>query len=241
MENLVACGSMTPWYWRRVELFDGLAQKARGELLARAEVLEIKKGRHIFRARDSATHAYLIQTGMAKMYHLAREGQVTVFWFAFPGDIMGPGVFNGSDHHDIHAQAVANSTLMVVKRSDVDELMLTFPAFAMNLVRLHAARLRLVREMLVDLHCLRSEVRLARLLLRLAQNWGQFAPRGVSLPMRIPHQELANMIGACRQTVNSSLRKFERDGLVAMIGGTMTLLNPDQLILAAGLLSDSPA
>lgn len=234
MELSVGTREGTPWYWSRTDVFSGLARQARGEFLGRAEMVEFKKGRHIFRSGDRATHAFLVQSGMVRVYDLAPEGQITVFWFAVAGDIMSPGTFNGVEDHGVNAQAVTNSTAFAIKRSDLEELMLAYPGLAINFVKYIGARLRLVSEMIVDSHCLRSEVRLARLLMRLAEKLGQVGPKGVQLPLRISHQELADMIGACRQTVNTNLRRFEREGLILMDGRSITISDGDRLLQEAG-------
>lgn len=225
----------TPWYWNRIGLFDGAAKSARGEFLTRSEVLEFKKDRHIFRARDRATHAYFLHRGMAKIYDLSPNDQMTLFWFALPGEIIGPGAFNGAEYHAVNAQAICDTTVLALKKAEVEDLLLTHPTVAVNLIKVLGAGLRLLSELLVDSRSLRTEVRLARALLRLAQNCGQQSLKGVTLQVKIPHQELANMIGSCRQTVNAILRDFESNELISVDRRSITITNATSLLSYAGL------
>lgn len=227
-----------PWYWNHSDLFAGVDQRARGDFLAASECLEFKRGRHIFRARDPAAYAYFLQRGIVKIYDLTATGSVTLFWFCIPGDILGPGAITGTEEQAVYAQVVSDATVLAIKRADLEQVLSANPQLALNMVRLVGSRLRLVSEMMVDSQCLRAEERLARLLLRLAQNWGVLAPTGVQLPIHIPHQELANMIGSCRQTVNTILREFQSAGLLTVERRTITLTDTTSLQVRAAL--DSP-
>jgi len=214
-----------PWYWDRIDLFAGVDPRARGDFLALAEGLQFKKGRHIFRAQDKATHAYFLQSGAVKVYDLNPNGLVTLFWFCLPGDLLGPGAITGTQFQGVNAQVVADATVLAIRRTDLEEVLCANPRLALNLIRVVGSRLRLVSEMMIDAQAFRAEQRLARLLLRLARNWGLLSQSGIELPLKLPHHELANMVGSCRQTVNTLLRQFQVDGLIAVDKRTITLAN----------------
>ena len=125
--------------------------------------------------------------------------------------------------------------MLAIKKSEVEDLLLTHPTLAVNLVKVVGAALRLVSELLVDSRSQRTEVRLARALLRLAQNCGEQSLKGVALQVKIPHQELANMIGCCRQTVNAILRDFESNGLISIDRRSITVTDVTGLLSFAGL------
>lgn len=230
-----------PWYWDRIDLFAGVEQRARGDFLALTECLAFKKGRHIFRAREQATHAYFLQSGTAKVYDLNPNGLVTLFWFCLPGDVLGPGAITGTREQGVNAQVVTDATVLAIKRCDLEDVLCANPRLALNLIRIVGQRLRLVSEMMVDGQGLRAEQRLARLLLRLAQNWGVMSSTGIQLPVHVPHHELANMVGSCRQTVNMLLRQFQSDGLVAVDHRTMTLIDVSGLQALATIGDEQPA
>jgi len=72
-------------------------------------------------------------------------------------------------------------------------------------------------------------VRLSRALLRLAYNWGVQREAGVVLRIKITNEELANMIGASRQTVNEALRDFCASGLIDIRRRVITIPDPERL------------
>lgn len=227
-----------PWYWDRFNLFEGADPAARGEFFARTECLQVRRGRHLFRATDPATRAYFVHSGTIKIYHLSPDGMVTVFWFCSEGDVLGPGAVAGTSLQYVNAQAIEDTTVFAIRRKDFEDVLRMHPQLALNMIKMVGSRLRLASEMMIDRAYLRSEERLARLLLRLAQHWGSPSLAGIELRLRISHQELANMIGSCRQTVNTILHRLERDGSLSIDGRVITICGPGKLMALARLDSE---
>ena len=98
-----------------------------------------------------------------------------------------------------------------------------------NVVRLMGGRLRLACDSLVDFRTARSDQRIARALLRLAINCGERIDEGVRLNAPVTHQDIADMVGSCRQTVNEILHQFEKRGWIAFGGRTIVLRAPELL------------
>lgn len=84
-----------------------------------------------------------------------------------------------------------------------------------------AARLRLACDAVTDKMTQRTPARLARILLRLAMHWGEPTGEEIRFRVRTTNQELANMMGACRQTVNRTLSEFAACGLIRFEGRTL--------------------
>lgn len=218
-----------PWYWNRTNWFDGTPPVVRSAFLDLAERREYRRGAHIFRATDPANRIYFLERGMVKIYHLASQGEVTIFWFCAPGDIFGAGGIAGSLEQSVYGQAVEQSVVYVVTRSDFERLLHEHPQLGVNALRLMAARLRLACDAVTDKMTQRTGARLARILLRLARHWGEPAGQEVRFRVRITHQELANMMGACRQTVNRTLGEFVNEGLIRFEGRTLIVTKPRAL------------
>lgn len=222
-------GGSAPWYWNKVNLFDEASAEARQAFFLRAERHEYRRGQHVFRANDPATRVFYLESGMVKIYHLSPQGALTIFWFCVPGDLFGAGGITGSFEQSVYGQAEERSTVFTIPRQAFEEVLKAHPQLAINVIRLMGARLRLACDAMTDKVSLKTDVRLARLLLRLAQNWGHPGPSGIELQVKITHQELSNMIGACRQTVNRTLREFQRLGWIHIADRLITMTRPEQL------------
>ena len=208
----IALSTPTPWYWDKVNLFDQVPDDGRQAFLQRSERREFRRGEHIFRAPDRATRVYFLESGLVKIYTLSPRGAVTIFWFCVPGDLFGAGGISGAAQQSVYAQTSERSTIFSLSRAGFEQIVQEYPRLGLNVIRLLSARLRLACDAMTDTGSQLSEARLARVLLRLAQNWGEETREGLRFRVQVSHQELGNMIGATRQTVNRGLRNFVRHG-----------------------------
>lgn len=217
---------INPWYWNKINLFDHVSPEGRQAFLQRAERRDYRRGEHVFRASDVANRVFFLESGLIRIYHLAPSGSVTIFWFCVPGDLFGAGGLAGALEQSVSGQAVDRSVVFSMSRTAFEEVLQAHPRIALNVIKLLSARLRLACDSMADKASQKVETRLARMLLRLAQNWGDVSGSGVRFRVNISHQELANMIGASRQTVNKALREYARAGWLAQEGRTLVLRDP---------------
>ncbi|MFG1478351.1 Crp/Fnr family transcriptional regulator [Xanthobacter sp. V4C-4] len=215
-----------PWYWERFDLFAGLPPEARALVEQLCERRVYRRGESVFAADDPASHVFWLDSGLVKIFHLSTQGEVTIFWFCMPGDWFGAGGISGAPEQAVFGQAVERSVVHVLRRADFERALLAFPQLALKMIRQVSGRLRLACDALVEKTARQADVRLAGILLRLARNCGE--PRGDEIPfrVRITQQDLADMVGACRQTVNRTLNDFAQHGLLRFEGRRLVLTDP---------------
>lgn len=215
-----------PWYWKPFDLFAGAPREARALMERSSELRVYERGEGIFSADDPARHVFLLDSGLVKIFHLSTQGEVIIFWFCMPGDWFGAGGISGAEEQAVYGQAVERSTVRVLARADFEQLLLAHPRLALNMIRQVSARLRIACDTLVEKTVQQTDARLAGILLRLGRNCGE--PRGNEVPFRvsITQQELADMVGACRQTVNRILNRFQAVGLLRFEGRRLVLMDP---------------
>ena len=71
--------------------------------------------------------------------------------------------------------------------------------------------------------------RLASLLLNLEKNFGERVDGGIRLTLRLTNQEMANMIGTTRETVNRMLNRFWDEKLIDMRTANVVITEHDKL------------
>lgn len=185
-------------------------------MLASSERRELRRGQTIFSAEDSANYVFFLELGTVKIYHLGSQGEVTIFWFCVPGDVFGAGGISGAQRQSVYGQATERTVVYALPRPAFESILLAHPRLALNVLKLVGGRLRLACDAVTDNATRRTDARLARVLLRLGQQWG--APTGQQLRFgaSITNQELGNMVGASRQTVNRIMMEFVRRGWIAV-------------------------
>lgn len=188
----------------------------------------------IFQHGDLATSVYVVCHGKLKLSLNSRRGRCVVFRFAVAGDVLGfSAVLNQTDH-EFRAETLEPSILVNVPRKEFLQLLQTSPevnSFATQaLARDHEAMLRGIRRLGLSASV---RERLAQLLLICLE-----FPRGDCLPMSIrmnwTNGELAEMVNSSRETVNRTMREFEREELITRRGSLLVIRNQARLNLLAG-------
>jgi CRP-like cAMP-binding protein len=90
-------------------------------------------------------------------------------------------------------------------------------------------RFRETSEHLEDTLFREAPSRLARCLLRLSQAFGKMVEDGTLLDIKLSQQQLGNYVGVSRETVNKHLGEWQRDGLITVTSGVITLRNKPAL------------
>jgi CRP-like cAMP-binding protein len=216
----------TPWYWAPNSFFGGTPPELQPSVLAQSKRLKIRRGASVFSAADPADYVYFLEQGLVKIYHLANTGEVTIFWFCTEGELFGPGGITGAEEQDVYAQAASASVIYAIARPLYEQLLFAHPVLGLNVIKLMGARLRVACEALTDKITQRAEARVARILLRLARNWGIRNEQEIRFGVTVTQQEIANMAGTCRQTSNTIFKAFERQGLIRFEGRTLIICQP---------------
>jgi CRP/FNR family cyclic AMP-dependent transcriptional regulator len=145
------------------------------------------------------------------------DGREVAFRIFGPGEMVGElGVLDGS-HRSADLTVLRDSVLLGLGRHALQNLLTTRPSMAFGVIRFLCQRLRETSEQLEVLALQRVEVRLARLLLRLAH--AAASVRGeVELTLEMSQAETAALIGASRPKVNHAFAELEARGAIRRAG-----------------------
>jgi CRP/FNR family transcriptional regulator, cyclic AMP receptor protein len=169
----------------------------------------------IFSQGDAATDVLYLQTGAVKLSVLSRTGKEAVVAVLGPGDFFGEGCLAGQPRRIATASAMSASTVLIVEKPQMLEMLHTQTALAERFLAHMLARNIRVEEDLVDHLFNSSEKRLARVLLLLAR-YGKD-----DQPLRIPKMSqgtLAEIVGTTRSRVNFFMNKFRDLGFIEYNG-----------------------
>jgi CRP/FNR family transcriptional regulator, cyclic AMP receptor protein len=123
------------------------------------------------------------------------------------------------------------------------ERLARYPQLIGRLVGRALERSRNLTVNMAIVHQARVDVRLHMLFWHLAARWGRVGSDGVSLPLRLTHSVLADLVAARRPTVTSALSELARHGLVRAVDGGWLLSGdpPGELLELAAVASDLAA
>ena len=196
-------------------------------------------GRTFFREGERAQLFYVLRCGRVKFTQVSAEGHEVILRLIGPGEPFGGvAAFADNASYPVTARAVEPSEADAWDGARIIELMQQFPAIAINAARMIADRLHELQRQHRELMTERVERRIARALLRLAQQAGRQVEEGVEIDFPLSREDLAQMTGTTLFTVSRTLSAWEQDGLISAGRRRVTVRKPRHLLRVA---EDLPA
>jgi CRP/FNR family cyclic AMP-dependent transcriptional regulator len=184
-----------------------------------------KRGDIIFLKDDPGQSMFIVEDGAVRIYVPGTQGADLTLAVMEPGEFFGDLSLLDGRLRSASAEAARDSTLLTLEREDLTELVRSRPDAALAILEVISLRLRETDQMATDLAFLDVSGRLARRLLDLASVQGQQTNGGVLIKQPITQEELANMIGVTRESVNRNLGMFRRLGLIGREGRRIVIQN----------------
>lgn len=181
---------------------------------ALARALQAKAGQIVFREEDCPDYIYLIETGHVKIYRNTPLGKVVTVGIRKPGDVIGVAEVLTGMNRCCFAEAVEASELWRMPGEIFITMLRSQPELAVKVAAAMGNRLREAETTILNLVTLEVDHRLAKLLLNLAKAGATDGEKGLRIGVQLTQQELASMIGTCRQTVTTTLRRFKDEGVI---------------------------
>ena len=205
-------------YLKDFQVFDGLDCDAARKLGHRIVDKEFTAGRLVFSADEKAEYIYLIRMGRIKLYRRTEDGRENTIAILGAGDVFGEFVLGASSCHSVYAQALETSLLCILPRRNFFQLLVDEPGIALTIINNIGKRLAFTAQSIEHLSTYDLGLRLAKLLLLLAEEHGQGTEPSVTLKIRLTHQDIANMAATSRQTITQLINQFKKLGLVRYDG-----------------------
>ncbi len=222
-------GMATRGLLAQVPLFSGLNPGELDGLAALIRRHRYTAGEIIFHEGDAGMALYIIEKGEVKIVLGSAEGKEVVLSLLGPGDFFGDLALLDGEPRSADAVAMETSELLILQRQDFLRFVAEQPHVAVNFMAVLSRRLRRVDQLVHDAAFLDVRTRLVRRLLDLAQTRGQAGPQGVVIASRLTQSDLANMVGATRESINKWLGYCAEKGLVRHDRGRLTLLDIERL------------
>ena len=204
-DPLVSGLSLVPW--------NVLEQLTPGQLLALNQagtIRTLNKGDFVFRTGEHASGVYFLKSGKIKISQPVSNGKEVILWFCFGGDIFGLAEAAQHGEREVSAQACEHCEILSIPQTRFNAYLFEHPQVMYLLLQVMSSRLRCLSETLANVAGEPVQTRLARLMFWLCARYGRREGDSVVMNIHITHQEIADMIGATRQTVTTIMGDFKR-------------------------------
>jgi len=204
--------------FRRVALFSELEPAELDALSRVASARSCAAGAPIIRAAEQGDLFFVILRGEVKVFVDSPDGREVVLSHLQAGDFFGEMALFGGDGRSASVTALTDCELVAIARQDFLAVLGRDFSLTRKILQTLCVRLRKANEVIESMALLDVGGRLARYLLRLADETGQPPVDGYYVVNRPTHQEIANSIGATRETVTRMLKQFEARKLIRTKG-----------------------
>jgi CRP/FNR family cyclic AMP-dependent transcriptional regulator len=219
---------------RRSRLFARLGDNEIDAVLAHSMVRRHAEGEQIFAKGDPGNSMMAVLRGRVSITAPSADGRQVVLTTMRDGDVLGEIALLDGRERTADATAAAECELLVVPRQSLLSLLDRHPELCIDFLVLLCERLRTTNEQVEDLAFLELEARLAKALLRLAEeNGGGGSGGGVRhdrpVGLKISQRALGEIVGGSRESVNKHLQDWKRAGIIAIEKGSIVIRDPDAL------------
>lgn len=214
---------------RAAPLFAELNDQSYLAVRERMQESTYRRGEEIFREGAPGDRLYVIGAGKVKLGHTAPDGREHLLAILGPGEILGEVSLYDPGPRTATATALAKTSVVELQHTDLLRVLDARPEISQHLLRSLALRLRRTNNKLSDLIFSDVPGRVARSLLDLGARFGQQTERGLRVTHDLTQEELAQLVGATRETVNKALAEYSSRGWLQLDGRSVVLLDIPKL------------
>jgi CRP/FNR family cyclic AMP-dependent transcriptional regulator len=210
-------------------LFEALSEDDARALRSDVINVELGRGERLFSEGDEGDKLYIILKGKIKLTRAAHDGRENLLSVHGPGEMFGELSLFDPIPRTSSATAVTSARLAGLAHDDLRTWLTSRPEVAMHLLQALAQRLRRINEVKADLVFTDVPGRVAKALLDLADRFGVPTPDGLQVNHDLTQEELAQLVGASRETVNKALADFTARGWIQLAAKSVLVTDTDRL------------
>jgi len=200
----------------------GTPQTLFGSLELIGTAMPFGRNAEIYGEGEPAEYVYKVIDGAVRTYQMLSDGRRQISGFYLPGDVFG---LESGEEHASSAEAIADSSILLVRRSLVFKAAERDTGVARRLWSLTAGELR--RSQLHALLLIKSaQERLAAFLLDMAGRLP--AKHAVELPMS--RQDIADYLGLTIETVSRTLTQLAESSVIQLIASRRIVLRNKSML-----------
>lgn len=184
------------------------------DILPRRKPQEFSKDQTIYTPEDRAYSLFLVVDGMVKVSRISHSGRETVLDFCGPDTFFGESCLLAQPYRGEMAVAQEDSSVMEWSAADLYDIAMRSPALGPSLLRVMARKLRETEDRVESLATDQIPQRLAKVVLRLADSFGEPMTGSKVHLMPVTHELLAKHVGTSREIITQHMSQLRRKGLL---------------------------
>jgi len=185
----------------------------------------LEKGEFVFLTGNKPEGIFIIEQGKICFKIPDAAGRDHFIDFASDGHFFGENELLGRYNYFSDAVAMERTVLWFLAKADFESLFYGVPSISQNIAKLLVQNIRLFHQAKYDAQKRSLNYRLVNLLLILWARFHEKTEEGDRIAMHLPHEELAFMVSATRQSVTKILNEWQDMGWITYKYGKIILID----------------
>ena len=206
-------------------LFCELGPQELEELGRHAQWRSLPARKHVVQQGSQNQEMYAVLRGRLKVIRESEDGREAMLGILEPGEVFGELAMLDGGPRTATVETLEPCELLVLRRQDVLGFLEHHPRVMHQLILVLCQRLRSADQLVQDTLFLPLPQRLGKTLKSLALEHGSAG----RIDLKFTQQEIGNLVGASRESINKQLNAWQESGWLAVEDGHIHLLEPDKL------------
>lgn len=214
---------------QRSVLFSVLSDEDANAIIQLGSIVQHPAKHIVFQVGETGDHLFILLEGRVKVSLTSAEGKEAILSILECGDVMGEMALLDGEPRSATVSTMDACRFLVLWRRDFLPFLERNPHVALKLLAGLSQRLRATNDMVGNLSFLNLPARLARILINLGQQYGKVTSTGIVIGLKLSQEELGNLVGVSRESVNRQIRLWVDASVLDYAHGTIILKNSDAL------------
>jgi CRP/FNR family cyclic AMP-dependent transcriptional regulator len=192
------------------------------------------EGSTLFLENEPATGIFLLCSGRVKLSVSSRGGKTLILQLARPGEILGLSAAMSGLPYEVRAETLHPSKVAFIRRDDFLHFVARFPEVYLAVARqLNVQYARACEQLRTVGLSTSANEKVARLFM----DWSSEEPQTsecAQIKVALTHEQIAECVGATRETITRTLSEFKNKRLVTLKGATVTIPSRSALQAVCG-------
>jgi CRP-like cAMP-binding protein len=214
---------------RASPLFQAMQPAELDEILGFAVERRVRRGQVIVQKGDSGSSMMAVLQGRVRISAVSAEGKEIMLNVINPGEVFGEIAFLDGQPRSADATATEDTLLLVVERRNFLPFLARNQDLTLRLLGVLCTRLRNTSIALEQIALFDLPARLARVLLKLATDYGRTVAGGTRIDLKLSQRDLSTLVASSRESVNKQLATWREDGVLTLEDGHIVLRRDAEL------------
>jgi len=202
---------------KNIQLFSSLTDDELHQIKDKLSLKRYKKHEVILFEEDTTEYMYIILNGKTKVIQTTEDGKEILLAMHHSGEFFGEMSLLDGKTSPATVVAMEDSSVAIISRQEFYSLIRAQKTILDNLLLILCSRLRDSWEKIQLLNLKNASHRIKILFLMLSDRYGEKTAEGVTLNIKLTHQEIAEMTGMTRETVTRMIDKWQKDGEISVL------------------------